>query len=62
MNGKQVTVGPSPKVIAALLTSLATFLLTKLGLSWDPIVEQAINAVAPVLAAIIAPPGKVRAK
>lgn len=56
------TVGISPKVIAALLTSLATFLLTKLGLSWDPIVEQAINAVAPIIAAYLAPAAKVRTR
>lgn len=56
------TVGLSPKVIAAALTGLATFLLTKLGLPWDPIVEQAINVAAPLLAAVFAPPGRIEGK
>lgn len=56
------TVGPSPKVIAALLTSLVTFAITKLGLQWNPILEQGINALAPIVAAILAPAGQVVAK
>lgn len=59
---KRQTIGVSPKVVAALLTSAATFLLTKLGLSWNPIVEQAINAVAPIVAAYLAPPARTRVK
>lgn len=55
------TVGISPKVVAALLTSIVTFLVTKLGLQWDPILEQAINAAAPIIAAYLAPPSKVKA-
>jgi hypothetical protein len=51
------TVGISPKVIAALLTSIVTFLVTKLGLQWNPIIEQAINAIVPIIAAFLAPPG-----
>jgi hypothetical protein len=53
-------VGISPKLIAAALTSIVTFAVTKLGLSWDPIFEQAINAVAPLIAAYLAPPGQVK--
>lgn len=54
------TVGVSPKVVAALLTAVVTFLVTKLGLQWNPIIEQAINAAAPVIAAVVAKPGKVK--
>lgn len=53
------TVGLSPKVIAAALTAVATFLLTKLAIPWNPIVEQAINAIAPIIAAFLARPGAV---
>lgn len=53
------TISISPKVIAALLTSIVTFAVTKLGLQWDPIFEQAINAIAPIIAAYLAPPGNV---
>jgi hypothetical protein len=59
---KNEQVGLSPKLVAALLTSLATFLLTKLALPWNPIVEQAINAVAPLIAAFLAGPGRIRTK
>jgi hypothetical protein len=57
---KTRTIGISPKVLAATVTSVATFLITKLGLSWDPIYEQAINAVAPLVAAYLAPPADTR--
>lgn len=56
------TVGVSPKVVAALLTSAVTFAVTKLGLKWDPIFEQAINAAAPIIAAWLAPAGAVADK
>jgi hypothetical protein len=52
-------IGLSPKLVAAALTSIVTFAVTKLGLSWDPIFEQAINAIAPIIAAYLAPPGAV---
>lgn len=51
--------GVSPKVLAGALVGIAVFALTKLGVSLDPILEQAINVAAIVLAAIIAPPGDV---
>lgn len=57
---KNETVGISPKVVAAALTAIVTFALTKLAIPWNPIVEQAINAVAPIVAAYLAPPGAVR--
>jgi uncharacterized membrane protein YphA (DoxX/SURF4 family) len=57
---KNETVGVSPKVVAAFLTALVTFALTKLAIPWNPIVEQAINIVAPLIAAILAGPGKVQ--
>lgn len=54
------TVGISPKVIAATITGIAVYLITKLGLQVDPVIEQAINVAATLLAAYLAPPGAVR--
>lgn len=53
------TVGISPKVLAATITGLVVYLVTKLGLQADPVVEQAINVFATVAAAYLAPPGAV---
>lgn len=53
------TVGLSPKVINSFLTGLAVFLFTKLGLQWDPIVEQAINVASMLLVAYLSKPGDV---
>lgn len=51
--------GISPKVVASLVTGLLVFLLTKLAIPLDPIVEQFINVVAMAVAGYLAPPGKV---
>lgn len=53
------TVGLSPKVVAATITGVVVYLLTKLAIPVDPIVEQAINVAAVILAAVIAGPGEV---
>jgi hypothetical protein len=53
------TVGISPKVVAATITGLVVYLITKLGVQADPVLEQAINVIATVAAAYIAPPGAV---
>jgi hypothetical protein len=53
------TVGLSPKVIATTLTGLVVYLVTKLGLQWDPVLEQAVNVLAMIVAGYIAPPGDV---
>lgn len=55
------TVGISPKVIAATITGVAVYLITKLGLQLDPVIEQAINVAATLAAAYLAPPGQVTA-
>ncbi|MCU1500601.1 MAG: hypothetical protein JWM47_4554 [Acidimicrobiales bacterium] len=52
-------VGVSPKVIASAITGLVVYLITKLGLQLDPVLEQAINVVAMIVAGVIAPPGDV---
>ena len=52
-------IGPSPKVVAAALTGLVVYVLTKLAVEVDPAIEQAINVMAMILAGIIAPPGTV---
>jgi hypothetical protein len=46
---------PEPKVIAAALTGLAVYLITKLGVQLDPVLEQAINVAAMLVAAWLAP-------
>ena len=53
------TEGISPKVIAATITGLVVYAITKLGLQVDPVIEQAINVLAVLLAAYLAPPGEV---
>lgn len=55
-----VTDGLSPKVIAAAITGVIVYLVTKLGLQVDPVIEQAINVAAVLLAAYLAPPGAVK--
>lgn len=52
-------VGVSPKVIASAITGLVVYLATKLGLQWDPVLEQAVNVLAMIVAGIVAPPGDV---
>jgi NhaP-type Na+/H+ or K+/H+ antiporter len=52
--------GISPKVVAAAVTGLAVYLITKLGLQVDPVIEQAINVAAMLVAAYLAPPGNVQ--
>jgi hypothetical protein len=56
------TNGVSPKVLAATITGLVVYLITKLGVQADPVVEQAINVFATVFAAYLAPPGAVVAE
>lgn len=51
--------GVSPKVLAGLIAGLITFALTKFAIPADPIVEQAVNVLAALLAAYVAPPGRV---
>jgi hypothetical protein len=52
--------GVSPRVVAAAVTGIAVFLFTKLGgLTIDPVIEQAINVVAMVIAAAVVGPGTV---
>lgn len=52
-------VGISPKVIASALTGLVVYLLTKLAIQLDPVIEQAINVLSMVVAGVIAGPGDV---
>ena len=52
--------GLSPKVIAAAITGVVVYLITKLGLQVDPVIEQAINVAAMLVAAYLAPPGAVK--
>lgn len=54
------SVGISPKVVAATITGIVVYLITKLGLRVDPVIEQAINVAATLLAAYLAPPGAVK--
>lgn len=54
------TAGISPKLIASAITGIVTFLITKLGLQADPVLEQAISVTAMLIAAYIAPPGNVK--
>jgi hypothetical protein len=51
------TIGLSPKLVYAAIVGVVTFALTKLAISIDPILEQAINAVAMLAATYLAPPG-----
>lgn len=50
---------PNAKVIAGIITGLAVYALTKLGVSLDPQLEQAINVAAALLAAYLVPEGPV---
>jgi hypothetical protein len=52
--------GLSPKVVAGAITGVIVYLITKLGLRVDPVVEQAINVAAVLVAAWLAPPGAVK--
>ena len=51
--------GISPKVVASAVTGLVVYLVTKLGLQMDPVIEQAINVLAMIVAGYLAPPGEV---
>lgn len=53
------TAGVSPKVVASAITGLIVYLLTKLTISIDPVIEQAINVLAMVIAGFLAPSGNV---
>lgn len=53
------TAGLSPKVVASAITGIAVYLLTKLAVQVDPVIEQAINVVAMIIAGYVAPPGDV---
>ena len=53
------TVGLSPKVIASAVTGVLVYAVTKLGVQLDPVIEQAINVAAMLVAAYLAPPGVV---
>src|SRR4051794_40479982 len=52
--------GLSPKVIAGAIAGVVVYLITKLGLQVDPVIEQAINVAAVLVAAWLAPPGAVK--
>ena len=52
------TIGISPKVIAPAITGILVYLITKLGLQLDPLLEQALNVLAMIVAGYIAPPGR----
>lgn len=56
---KSRTCGVSPKVIVSAITGVAVYLITKLGLQLDPVLEQALNVAAMVIAGYLAPPGDV---
>lgn len=53
------TVGISPKLIAAALTTLIVALLNRFALELDPGVEVALNVLFTALATYWAPPGQV---
>lgn len=53
------TLGISPKVVASAITGVVVYLLTKLAIQVDPVIEQAINVAAMILAGYLAPPGAV---
>lgn len=52
-------IGVSPKVVASAVTGILVYLVTKLGLHLDPMLEQAINVIAMIAAGVLAPPGDV---
>jgi hypothetical protein len=54
------TDGISPKVIASAITGVVVYLLTKLAISVDPVIEQAINVAAMVVAGYLAPSGALK--
>lgn len=53
------TQGISPKVIASAITGVIVYALTKLAISIDPVIEQAINVAAMIVAGYLAPPATV---
>jgi hypothetical protein len=53
------TCGLSPKVVASAITGLVVYLLTKLAIQVDPVIEQALNVIAMIIAGYVAPPGDV---
>lgn len=44
-----------PKIAAAAIVGLLTYAVTKLGLPWDPKLEQAVNLVAALVAGYLTP-------
>lgn len=44
-----------PKVLASLIVGLLTYAVTKLGLAWDPKLEQLVNVIAMVVAGYATP-------
>jgi hypothetical protein len=49
--GVEPSAMPTNKVMAAAVTAVVVFLVTKLGLKWNPIYEQALNAILPLVVA-----------
>lgn len=46
---------PTKKIMAAAITGLLVFLITKLGLQVDPVLEQALNVVTMLVVAYFVP-------
>jgi hypothetical protein len=46
---------PTRKVMAATVTGVVVYAVTKLGVQLDPVIEQAINVVAMLVAAWLIP-------
>lgn len=53
-------VGISPKVVAATVSGVVAFLILKLGIQLDPVIEEAINVLVMAVAGVVAPPGTVK--
>jgi hypothetical protein len=56
-NGR--TVGPSPKVVASVVTAVVSWLIARYGLELDDEDAAAISAVLLAVAGVVAPPGEV---
>jgi hypothetical protein len=53
------TIGLSPKVTAAAIVGVIGWLLAYFAIPFDPKLEQALNVLASLAAAYLAPPGTV---
>jgi uncharacterized membrane protein YjjP (DUF1212 family) len=53
------TIGISPKVIAALVTAIVGWLVTRYGIDLDPDAAVAVTIALLTAAGVIAPPGLV---